>query len=216
MNKEQQYRTGIFPMPDPVPQWVRDAVSQIAVEHDEHADVLQAQRECMRTICSLNADVAAALQVLGRPGGDVGLRALTQSLADADPLQAAQYWEAMWTVQHARNLEDDYRKRLAGHANTLERHQRYRDRGWPYDWHPDFCRLWRQAGGNALTASAWARRGWTPVEALTAPVSQGGRALTLDMRVREFNPPSRPGEVNGRASSATSISTSRITLRGIK
>ena len=190
MNLEQQYRTGRFPQEDPVPEWLKDRVTDIVMDIMDSVDIRGRMRPLLEAQCTPSAQADAAKRTLGIDGPlPVNLLAHTQHLVDTDPLHAAEYWEAMWTVRARQSAADEYRMYLPAFARMLDTWMLYRELGWPEGWHPDLCDLWQECGGTPATARAWARRGWNAEHALAARTPGKGHPMTLRERVTCLTPP---------------------------
>ena len=195
MKKEEQYRYCLFPQADPIPTWVKEAVSYALSDHDAQPDAVIAATENL--IRRLHANALANLrahELLGwsTDSGNQGLLQHTEQLVNNDPENAANYWCAMWTIRHNHDDEAALEQSLPAYADALEEQAVHREQGWPRTWATALAETWTKAEGTNASARAWARAGWKPEDVLLMPsIKLDGRALSLKERVTTLRVPLR-------------------------
>lgn len=194
MNKELQYRTGRWPQPEGIPD---EVLEQLRMLDDDIAADRALLRRCHELLAEMALPDAAGVIArrrlgLGKADPECGLLAHARGLIAADPAREAEVWEAMWAARRHSSLEAEYRTMLRQVAAIYEQRQQWRELGFPADWAPAHCGLWRECGGSAATARAWSRAGWASDEVLGGRVlDTNGRNLALSARVTMMAPPRR-------------------------
>ena len=194
MKREEQYRYGVFPPKDPIPQWIRDRVAELEDQVEQLPEWTLMEAE--QIICRLRDNALPKLRATellhwSDERGSDGLLRHTQQRVDADPTNQQDYWDAMWTIRHYLDDERAFEKLMPAYADALEVQARHRELGWPDAWTSDMCALWTEVQGTTASARAWASAQWSPADVLTQPIALHGRPMTLLERVTTQRVPHR-------------------------
>lgn len=190
MNLEHQYRRGIFPKEEPVPDWLAEKVHEVGHADWPLSSATEQMHGLLARAAAARTAVADAQRLLGIDETFTGsVLARAEACIAADPAHQADYWGAMWKIRNAGEALAEYERNLAWYARELERAMLHREQGWPASWSRKLSAVWQELGGSPFTARAWARAGWDAYEALLAEVKTDKGWMTIGNRVRCTTPP---------------------------
>lgn len=184
-----QYRQGRMAPSQYIPGWVHSEVAAVTEEIPADWAIVEL-RELSAARLPYESRLRESRELLGIEGAGTpaGLVSIVQARVDADPEREADYWDAMWTVRKIAETEERFQHVLKHAAEWLETSQRFKEAGWPQEWDFPYCEIWEVAGGTPLTATAWARAGWSAREVLIGHITKNGRTVPFSSRVRETHP----------------------------
>lgn len=190
MDLETRYRRGIFLLPQENLQLIQNRVATII----NHSDLFFAEiDECKNSILNFEIyekELEASRELLHLDNlSNVNLLTHTEKLISQHQELESQYWEAMWAIKKFDQRNFEHQKTLRKYADLLEVQQSQRDKGWPENWSIHFCDYWQELGGTKIAANAWSTAGWWPAAVFLQEITQEGKPMSMQEKLRCITPP---------------------------